>query len=67
MADITFWKWQRTDRFGMPCVTRYRLTSRAGSEKLDELKREDWSLTGQDPNPVSSSDHGSAAKQIPAR
>jgi hypothetical protein len=32
MAEIRFWKWQQTDEFGMPCVTRFRVSA-AGVRK----------------------------------
>lgn len=57
MANITFWKWQHTDQFGLPCVTRYRLVSSAEREKLKDREGELWSLESRDPKQMSTSDY----------
>jgi hypothetical protein len=58
MADITFWKLQRTDQFGMPGVTRYRLVTGAKREKQkDDPEQAWWTFESRDPKELSPKDH----------
>ena len=63
MAKITFWKWQHTDQFGLPCVTRSRLVSSTEGDRLKDPESEPWTLENRDPKRMPTSEHARSAQK----
>jgi hypothetical protein len=49
MAKIRFWKWQDTDQYGLPCMTRFPVTHGA-RERPEDPGQNHWWPEPQDPN-----------------